>query len=43
MSLRHVLSTITLEQATAIATKAIAAGLACDPPEPAPGWRESAL
>ena len=31
MSLRHVLSTIK------------ATGLACDPPEPAPGWRESAL
>jgi hypothetical protein len=42
MSLRHVLSTIALEQATAI-EGIRAAGLACDPPEPAPGWRESAL
>jgi hypothetical protein len=37
MALRHVASTLTLEQATTIATRAIAAGLGCDPPEPAPG------
>jgi hypothetical protein len=52
MALRHVVSSLTLEQAVAIATGTISAGrreriraaaLASDPPEPAPDWRSSSL